>query len=107
MVKKILPKNIIKLTESFRSLLENDNIQIDSMIVFGSQAKGNTRPESDIDICVVSPSFGQNDTEEMQMLFKKARHIDSRIEPYPMSPKNLLEIDNPIVSEITKWGVLV
>ncbi len=107
MVKKILPENIIKLTDSFRLLLENDNIQVDSMIVFGSQAKGNTRPESDIDVCVVSPAFGYNDTEEMQMLFKKARRIDSRIEPYPMSPKNWLETNNPIVGEIMKWGVLV
>jgi len=41
------------------------------------------------------------------MLFKKARRIDSRIEPYPMSPKNLLETNNPIVGEIMKWGVLV
>ena len=107
MVKKILPKNIIELTRSFRSLLEKDNIEIDSMIVFGSQAKGNTRPGSDIDVCVVSPSFGYNDIEEMQMLFKKARRIDSRIEPYPMSPKNLLETNNPIVGEIVEWGVLV
>ena len=67
MVKKILPKKIIELTESFRLLLENDNIEIDSMIVFGSQAKGNTRPESDIDVCVVSPAFGHNDTEEMHL----------------------------------------
>ena len=107
MVKKILPENIIKLIRSFRSLLENDLIKVESMIVFGSQAKGNARPESDIDVCVVSPSFGHNDIEEMQMLFKKARHIDSRIEPYPMSPKNLLETNNPIVGEIVSWGVLV
>ncbi len=107
MVKKTLPKNIIRLTKSFRSLLEKDLIKVDSMIVFGSQAKGNARKESDIDICVVSPSFGHNDLEEMQMLFKKARRIDSRIEPYPMSPKNLLETNNPIVGEIMTWGVLV
>ena len=107
MVKKILPENIIRITKSFRTLLENDRIKVDSMIVFGSQAKGNARKGSDIDICVVSPSFGRNDTEEMQMLFKKARHIDSRIEPYPMSPKNLLETNNPIVGEIVSWGVLV
>ncbi len=107
MVKKILGEDIIRLTKSFRSSLENDNIEIDSMIVFGSQAKGNSRPGSDIDICVVSPSFGSNDTEEMQMLFKKARRIDSRIEPYPMNPKNLSETNNPIVGEILRWGVLV
>ena len=107
MVKKTLSENIIKLTKSFRKLLEDDNILVDSMIIFGSQAKGNARPESDIDVCVVSPSFGKNDVLEMQMLFKKARKIDSRIEPYPMNSVNLKAINNPIVGEIVKWGVLV
>lgn len=107
MVEKTLPENIIAVTKSFRSLLEKDNIHIDSMIVFGSHAKGKTRPGSDIDVCVVSPSFGHNGVEEMQMLFKKARRVDSRIEPYPMSPKNLQEVSNPIVGEIMKWGVVV
>jgi predicted nucleotidyltransferase len=107
MVKKTLPDSIIKLTHAFRALLENDNIPVDSMIVFGSQAKGNARPGSDIDICVVSSSFGHDDMSEMQMLFKKARRIDSRIEPYPMSIENLKAVHNPIVNEITTWGVLV
>jgi len=107
MVKRKLPENIITLMQSFRTLLENDNIPVDSMIVFGSQAKGNVRAESDMDVCVVSPSFGHNDVEEMQMLFKKARHVDSRIEPYPMTAENLKAINNPIVNEIVTWGVLV
>lgn len=107
MVERTIPENIIKLTKSFRSLLEQNNIPIESMIVFGSQAKGNARTESDIDVCVVSPTFGHNDVEEMQMLFKKARHIDSRIEPYPLNPENLKDTYNPIVGEIIKWGVLV
>ena len=107
MVKNTLPENIIAVTRSFRSLLESDNIQIDSMIVFGSQAKGKARPDSDIDVCVVSPTFGRDDIAEMQMLFKKARRIDSRIEPYPMSPQNLTETGNPIVGEIVNWGIFV
>jgi hypothetical protein len=43
----------------------------------------------------------------MQTPFKKARKIDSRIEPYPMNSTNLKALDNPIVGEIVKWGVLV
>ena len=107
MAQNTLPENIIAVTKSFRSLLEGDNIKVDSMIVFGSQAKGKARLGSDIDICVVSPSFGHDDIAEMQMLFKKARRIDSRIEPYPMSPQNLAEIGNPIVGEIVQWGIPV
>ena len=30
------------------------------LIIFGSQAKGKAKPWSDIDICVVSDSFGKN-----------------------------------------------
>lgn len=107
MAERTLPESIIKLTRSFRSLLEQDNIPVESMIVFGSQAKGKARADSDIDVCVVSPSFGRDDVGEMQMLFKKAHRIDSRIEPYPLNPEDLKEIYNPIVGEIVKWGVVV
>lgn len=107
MDKRKLSENIIAVTQAFRTLLERDNIPVESMIVFGSQAKGSARAGSDIDVCVVSPSFGHNDVEEMQMLFKKARRIDSRIEPYPMSSENLKATNNPIVNEIVTWGLVV
>lgn len=107
MVKRKLPQNVIDVVRVFRKFLEDANINVDSMIVFGSQAKGTERATSDIDVCVVSEEFGVNDVEEMQMLFKKARHVDLRIEPYPMSPKDLKFVENPIVGEITKWGILV
>lgn len=107
MVTKKLPDNIIEIAKSFRNLLEIKGIQIVSIIIFGSQAKGTARPESDIDVCVISPSFGLNDVAEMQMLFKQARHVDSRIEPYPMSPKAFEDTNNPIVGEIHTWGVVI
>lgn len=107
MVKKTLSNNVIDIIKSFRSLLEKDHIQVDSMIVFGSEAKGNPHVGSDIDVCVVSPSFGENEVGDMQMLLRKARHIDSRLEPYPMSPENLKATYNPIVNEIVTWGVIV
>lgn len=107
MVKRTLPDKIIKIARSYRDLLENDNLKIDSMIVFGSQSKDKAREDSDIDLCVVSDSFGKNNLLEMQMLFRKARLVDSRIEPYPMNPKDLESTYNPIVSEILKWGIAV
>ena len=107
MVKKQLSENIIKITKLFRDFLVESKIPVESMIVFGSYAKGNERPSSDVDVCVVSDIFRENNIEDMQMLFKKARQIDSRLEPYPMNPKDLKNIENPIVNEIVTWGVLV
>ena len=77
------------------------------MILFGSYAKGTARKDSDIDVAVVSKKFGVNDVTEMQWLWKKTHLVDLRIEPYPLNPRDLKFIENPIVSEIVKWGVLV
>ena len=107
MVKKQLSNNVIKSVQLLRSRLEDNKIPIDSMIVFGSEAKGSAHAGSDIDVCVVSPSFGQDEMADIQMLFKQARHVDSRLEPYPMNPANLTATYNPIVNEIVTWGVLV
>lgn len=107
MVKKTLTREIIDISKSFKSFLEKENFPVDFLVVFGSHAKGTAREGSDIDICVVSPAFGHNDVLEMQMLFKKARRVDSRIEPYPVNSDSFKETWNPIINEINTWGVKI
>ncbi len=107
MVKNKLKIETVRLVESFKKLLEESGLVIDSMIIFGSQTKGNANKDSDIDVCVVSPDFGKNDVFEMQMLLKKARKIDSRIEPYPINSEYIKSNYSPIVNEIINYGVLV
>jgi uncharacterized protein len=99
-----LPLDIQTTVRAYRTYLEAEGIPVQSVSVFGSYAKGTQRPESDIDVCVVSPVFGVNDVLEMQMLFRKALHIDTRIEPYPLSPSALADTWNPIVGEIVRTG---
>ena len=107
MVKKTINKNIINTVKKFRTAIETIGIPVEKMILFGSYAKGNARANSDIDIAVVSKKFGYDDVDEMQLLFKETWDVDSRIEPYPLSPRDLQEGFSPIVYEIKKYGILV
>jgi len=45
------------------------------------------RPDSDIDVAVVSKNFGKDRVEEGMLLFRIAGKIDPRLEPVPISQK--------------------
>lgn len=107
MVKKAINKNIIDTVKKFRTAIEIAGIPVEKMILFGSYAKGTARTNSDIDIAVVSKKFGYDDIDEMQLLWKETHLVDSRIEPYPLSPRDLREGFSPIAYEIKKYGILV
>ena len=52
------------------------------VVLFGSQARGNTHQWSDIDLVVVSPHFdGPRQRKDTNLLWRKAARVDSRIEP--------------------------
>lgn len=100
-----IDKSVLEGAARFRSVVESSGIPVDKMILFGSYAKGTANPRSDIDLAVVSPQFGHDDVEEMQLLWKKTRFADVRIEPFPLSPDDLEHSYSPIVAEIREHGV--
>lgn len=60
--------------------------------------------ESDIDLCVVSPNFGDDPVAELQFLLKQTCKVDTRIEPIPVSPREYREAISPLIHEIKKYG---
>lgn len=99
--------SVLRSAAKFRRVIENAGIPVERMIIFGSHARGTARKESDIDLAVVSPVFGKDDVEEMQMLFKKTHLADVRIEPFPLSPEAFASDNSPIVEEIRAYGIAV
>ncbi len=62
-----LPEDIItKLSEVFEA-----NSKVDKAIVFGSRAKGNYRPDSDIDIAIKGAEITLDDILKMQVEFEE------------------------------------
>lgn len=106
MVKKNVPKKIIKLVSDYKKLIKKNDIPVSQVILFGSYAKNLYRPSSDIDVCIVSKKC--NDEFAMQVkLSKLTIELDTRIEPHPVSFTDYIGNTNPFISEIRKTGIKI
>lgn len=88
--------------QKFINRVRDSGIFVSTASVFGSWAKGTAHKESDIDVCVVSPSFGKDYIEEMVSLRKISLTVDSRIEPIPFTPADLADPYSTLSSQIRK-----
>lgn len=107
MVRKTISKSIKKSIISYKKKLIKEGLIFDKIILFGSYAKGNAHPYSDIDIAIVSKYFGKNDFKEMSKLNALTYGVDTRIEAHPISSANFLNSVSPFIIEVKKYGVLV
>jgi len=98
----------IKVIRKFVKALKQEGIAVDRVILYGSYATGKTRPDSDIDVAVVSKHFGRDRVEEGMNLFRIAGKVDPRIEPIPISSESY-EKDTwiPLIYEIKQKGIEV
>jgi len=73
--------------------------------LFGSYARNKQTPDSDIDIALFIDNLQDSDKFSTQVqLMLLAAQFDSRIEPHPLSKKDLFS-DNPFVYEIKTTGI--
>ncbi len=87
--------------------LESLGISVQKVILFGSQAKGDYKEDSDIDIAVVSKEFEKMGLwEKAKYLGRAAREIPFPIEALGFSPSQLRRIEQgTILDEITRSGI--
>lgn len=73
--------------------------KIEKVIVYGSRAKGNFKPGSDIDLTLVAPSFTTQD------LLKVENEIEDLLLPYKIDLSLLHQIDDPdVLDHIARIG---
>jgi predicted nucleotidyltransferase len=86
------------------ALLEESNLTIDAVVLFGSHAKGTATAQSDIDLAFISRDFGKDRIAEgallSQVLYQKIQGAD----PVPVSLIEFLDPQplSPILAEIKK-----
>ncbi len=93
--------------QEFVTTLQKQGIPISQAVLFGSWAKGSATPQSDIDVCVVSDTFGVDYIAEMVRLRKIALTVDSRIEPIPFTTADLHDRLSSFATEIRNHSIMV
>ena len=86
----ITDKNIIQKITAYISLVKK-HYDVEKVYLFGSYADGKMTSDSDIDIAIVSSSFGKNRFDDNVALGKLTWGIDTRIEPIAFTPKEFEE----------------
>ena len=98
----MVDKSIIDTAKRYIQRIPAD-LELKKAYLFGSFAKGNQYPDSDIDIAIVIGKMDDFFVVQMQLM-RLRRDIDLRIEPHP-----ILEVDfniqNPFAYEIEKTGI--
>lgn len=71
--------------------------------MFGSYSRGKARPDSDIDVAVIVPSFGDNWWLWTKSLWRDVRKVSTLIEPVLMEE----ESHSPLYDDVMRTGVAV
>jgi predicted nucleotidyltransferase len=80
--------------------------RITAAYLYGSEARGQAGPWSDIDVAIISPDFGDDLFAAQLALMKLAAKLDDRIEPRAFTPESF-NINNPLASVIQDTGVRI
>lgn len=86
-------------------LKEAHQVPIQQVFLFGSYAKHKAHAWSDIDVCIVSPFFANQDRLSFLYHRRRDEDIDAMIAPVGFTPEDFRESPSgPLVYEIKKTG---
>lgn len=73
--------------------------------LFGSHVRGNTREWSDIDLCIVSPQFKNEDPLVYLWTRRRRGDVENMVAPVGFTPEEFnAKLPSPLVAEIRKYG---
>lgn len=105
----MVDESIVKNIKTFLREVVDSGIDVSFAVLYGSQIKGTSRSDSDIDLIVVSPLFDiRREWSDERILWRLAGQIDSRIEPIACGERQWREDDaSPIIEIARREGQLV
>jgi len=98
---------VLKTIRQFKKALESINIQVEQLILYGSQAVDTAREDSDIDVVVISPSFSDKSYwERIDILTEAIYKVFAPIEASAFTPEEW-KTEKSLIVDYAKNGVLV
>ncbi len=98
---------VTSIIKKYIQIVKDAGIQVDQVILFGSQAKGTAHTYSDIDMCIVSKDFGVNRYDDQVTLMRLTDKETIDIEPHPLRPEDLQDRYNPLAAQIRATGIRI
>ncbi len=99
----MVDESVITIVKNYLNKLEDSGFEKCFAVIYGSQVTGRSDVWSDIDLLVVSPLFDRGiKREHVNMLWRIAAGIDSRIEPVPVGRLQYDTDDGNAIIEIAR-----
>jgi predicted nucleotidyltransferase len=98
-------KSILKIIRAYLKAVNRAGIKASQAVLFGSWARGEARPDSDIDLVVIAPEFdGTRRRELVDRLWelRAATNEAWRIEPIACGERQWIEDDTSPIIEIAR-----
>ena len=93
----------VELVKRYVRLCNKRSIYFNKVILFGSVAAGTARPDSDIDVLLVSDQFTHDSIQNWRMLAPITAQLYD-VEPHPY-PTDAYIHGDPFVDEVDRTGV--
>ena len=101
-------KTVVEAIKFLEKCLKEKGLNISKIILFGSQAKGKSTEESDVDILIISNDFRGKDIFERAALTKEAEIMTIKkfmipLDIITMTPEEL-ESETSLIADFVKDG---
>ena len=93
----------LSLVRRYKQAIAHRFSQEPKVMMFGSYSKGYANPDSDIDVAVIVPTYGNRKMEISQELWKETRNVSFLIEPVLIAEDR----PSPLYDDIMRTGVAV
>jgi len=102
----MVKQTVLDIIRSYLQLLNQaGSLNVSRAVLFGSWARGDARPDSDIDLVVLAPEFDKGDDRDLiGRLWRLRIEVSEawRIEPIACGEREWLEDDSRAIIEIAR-----
>ena len=93
----------LNLVRRYKQVIRPRFAEEPKVLMFGSYSKGYANPDSDIDVAVIVPSYGDRKMEISKKLWRDVRAVSFLIEPVLMAEDRW----SPLYDDVMRTGVTV
>ena len=103
----MVDESIVEIVRRYLRLLRERGVPVSFAVLFGSFARGDQRPESDVDILVISKEYDKDWRRWNRKLWELRYLVDARIEPTPVGEREFETDDVSIRIEMARQEGIV